>query len=170
MRGMIALALALAMQPAAAFAAPANVQAAGPDYSKYFYFHKAGVTAELAKADYAECAAYGENVQNIEPGQQTTYVPYYAGPNVSPLAAGLGGAIGAAIGSALVEAFVKAPERRDMRRTILRKCMSFKGYGRFGLDKAVWEKLNDGDDKAVIAGRFGDMAAGATPVTGVLPA
>lgn len=158
--------LALLLLPLAAGAQTAAAPVEKPDYSKYFYFHKEGVSLTAAQADFDECTTYGANVTNIEPGAQVMYVPYTSA--LSPLANGLAGGIGGALGGLLADALFKGPQRRAMRRTVMRKCMGFKGYQRYGLDKEAWEKLADGDDRAAISARFAALAAGPRPTAVVL--
>lgn len=153
--------LALLLTPLGASAQTTAVPAEKPDYSKYFYFHKEGVSSVAAQADFDECTTYGANVTNIEPGTQTMYVPYTGA--LSPLAAGLAGGIGAALGSLLADALFKGPQRKAMRRTVMRKCMGFKGYQRYGMNKQAWEKLADGDDQAAVSARFATLASGPKP-------
>lgn len=158
--------LALLLTPIVAGAQSAATPAEKPDYSKYFFFHKDGVSQTAAQADFDECTTYGANVTNIEPGTQIMYVPYTSA--LSPLANGLAGGIGGALGSLLADALFKGPQRKAMRRTVMRKCMGFKGYQRYGIDKQAWEKLADGDDRAAISARFATLASGPKPSMAVL--
>jgi len=52
------------------------------------------------------------------------------------------GAVGGMIGNAIADAIVGSAERRRARRINMRQCMSFKGYERHGLSKALWQKFN----------------------------
>jgi len=49
---------------------------------------------------------------------------------------------GGAIGSAMVDMIFGSSIRRQMRRTNLRTCMGYKGYGRYGLSKDLWAVFN----------------------------
>ena len=173
-QGMVgALALALLVDAPAVDAAQADQAAPqrggdndAADTGKYFYFHKAGVGIDTATADIRECSEYGSNIRNIEPGSQSYYVPYTG--NLSPVAAGLAGGIGGALGEMLADVLFKAPQRRAMRRTVLRKCMSFKGYGRYPLAKERWEAVNDGGDRKAVYARIAALAVAPAPTAGAL--
>ena len=54
----------------------------------------------------------------------------------------MAGAVGGAIGNLMVAAIFGSAEKRRMRRINMRTCMAYKGYDRYGLPKALWEKFN----------------------------
>jgi hypothetical protein len=54
----------------------------------------------------------------------------------------MAGAVGGMIGNAMAMAIFGSAEKRRLRRVNMRKCMSFKGYERYGLSKELWEKFN----------------------------
>lgn len=109
-------------------------------YDKYFYFHRADTSFDQAFADIRECDAYASGFR-FHMGN--TPVPY-------PYAGTLGGAIGGAIGNAMADAIFGSAERRKMRRLNLRKCMGFKGYARFGMEKERWQKFNFEEGNGIV--------------------
>ncbi|WP_245942227.1 hypothetical protein [Sphingomonas gilva] len=102
------------------------------DFDKYYYFHRAETDFATAYADISECDGYASGLSS---GMGYTQVPY-------PYAGTLGGAIGGALGNAIADAIFGSGERRRVRRMNMRACMHFKGYDRYGLPKAFWEKFN----------------------------
>jgi hypothetical protein len=101
-------------------------------YDKYFYFVREGTSFAEAYQDVRECDALARGMAFYAGGGQ---VPY-------PYAGTMAGAVGGAIGSAMADAIFGSAERRKMRRTNLRTCMGYKGYGRYGLSKDLWQKFN----------------------------
>jgi hypothetical protein len=101
-------------------------------YDKYFYFHRADTRFEEALADIRECDAFARGLVS---SVTYTQVPY-------PYAGTLGGAIGGAIGNALAYAIFGSAEKRKLRRANMRRCMHYKGYQRFGLEKEAWQAFN----------------------------
>lgn len=130
---------------------------------KYFYFHKAGVSAEQARSDIIECYGYGENLTVMKQGSNPTYtsVPYGGTTGLSPANAALAGAAGAVLG-AILTGFMDAGQRRAMERTNLRKCFGFKGYDRYELTKEEHQALHDGESE-VVRQRLVDRATGPAP-------
>lgn len=112
----------LAPQEMAFAETPAMVK----DYDKYFYFHRQSTSFVEALTDLRECDArargiwQGKTARGEAPGR-TAY-----------------GLVGD-LANALI--FVPAQDRL-FRRANLRRCMSFKGYARYGLPKALWESFN----------------------------
>lgn len=115
--------------PALAFTPDA---AAAADFDKYYVFHRANTDFATAYADLAECDGYARGLQSGIGYQQAPY----------PYAGTLGGAVGGAIGNALAAAIFGSAEKRRLRRVNMRTCMHYKGYDRYGLPKALWEKFN----------------------------
>jgi hypothetical protein len=101
-------------------------------YDKYFYFHRADTDFVTALADIRECDDFARGlVSNIT----YTNVPY-------PYQGTMAGAIGGAIGDALAYAIFGSAEKRQQRRGNLRRCMHYKGYQRYGLEKGRWQAFN----------------------------
>ena len=101
-------------------------------HDKYYYFHREGTDFATAYADIRECDGYARGMQS---GVEYVQVPY-------PYAGTMAGAVGGAIGNALAAAIFGSAEKRRMRRVNMRTCMGFKGYGRYGLSKELWEEFN----------------------------
>jgi hypothetical protein len=105
-------------------------------FDKYYYFHRAGTSFAEALADLRECDDYARGIVT-RPG--ATGTPY--GETLYPMAYTAGGVIGnallAGVGAAMMSADARAERRIDMRR-----CMHYKGYQRFGLEKSLWQKFN----------------------------
>ena len=134
---------ALAGQPAAsAIPDPAKVELADlgqptsaedeADFDKYFYFHRAGTSFEQALGDIRECDGYARGLASPYGYQDVGY----------PYAGTMAGAVGGAIGNAMVAMIFGSAELRKARRTNMRRCMNYKGYDRFGLNKDVWQTFN----------------------------
>ena len=154
-------ALILCLAASAALAQPANPESAAPfklaavtnkdaadvkmpvlefsptpehalNFDKYYYFQRAGTDFATAFADIGECDAYASGLSS---GLSTVPVAY-------PYAGTVGGAVGGAIGNAMAQAIFGSAEKRRMRRLNMRRCMNFKGYGRYGLPKELWQTFN----------------------------
>jgi hypothetical protein len=102
------------------------------NFDKYFFFHRASTDFETAFADIADCDGYASGLSS---GVGVATVPY-------PYAGTVAGAVGGAIGNAMAQAIFGSAEKRRVRRLNMRRCMHFKGYGRYGLSKDVWERFN----------------------------
>lgn len=102
------------------------------DFDKYFYFHRPDTSFEQALADIRECDGYARGLSSPYGYQD---VPY-------PYAGTLAGAAGGAIGNLMVALIFGSAELRKARRTNMRRCMNYKGYGRYGLNKDVWQQFH----------------------------
>lgn len=122
-------AIAAIEQPALEFTPTAEIT---DTYDKYFIFHRDGTSFDEAFADIKECDAYASGFRFHMGGGA---VPY-------PYAGTLAGAAGGAIGSLMADAIFGSAARRQMRRTNLRKCMGFKGYQRYGMEKELWQNFH----------------------------
>ena len=85
---------------------------------KYFVFHRPGVDFAEAFRDIGECDAMA---RNLLPGTGNSLYQ--------------GAAVYAAVGA------IVSANRRNVRRDNLRRCMFFKGYGRYALPKALWQQI-----------------------------
>lgn len=102
-------------------------------FAKYYYFHRADTSFTEALADIRECDGFA---RGLSMGRDYNMaVPY-------PYAGTLAGGIGGAIGSALAVAIFGSAELRKQRRVNMRRCMHYKGYQRFGLEKERWQTFN----------------------------
>jgi hypothetical protein len=101
-------------------------------FDKYFYFHRADTSFEQALADIRECDGYARGLASPYGYQD---VPY-------PYAGTLAGAAGGAIGNLMVSLIFGSAELRKARRTNMRRCMNYKGYDRYGLNKDVWQEFH----------------------------
>lgn len=115
--------------PALAFTADGTEAA---NFDKYFAFHRDGTDYATAFADLVECDGYARGLESGINYQQPIY----------PYAGTIGGALGGALGSALADAIYGSAAKRRLRRVNMRACMNYKGYDRYGLPKAVWERFN----------------------------
>ena len=102
------------------------------DFDKYFYFHRSGTTFGEALADIRECDGYARGLASPFGYQETPY----------PYAGTMAGALGGALGNLLVSAIFGSAEVRKARRSNMRRCMNYKGYDRYGLNKDVWQSFN----------------------------
>ena len=102
------------------------------DFDKYYVFHRADTDVATAYADIAECDGYARGLQSGVAYQQAPY----------PYTGTMAGAVGGAIGNVMAVMIFGSAEKRRLRRVNMRTCMHYKGYDRFGMPKAVWEKFN----------------------------
>lgn len=105
-------------------------------YKKYFYFHRADTNYADAYRDIRECDALASGSSIYMGASEGAIAGAMA--NYGLLAGGVGGAVG----SIIADAIFGSALRREQRRTNLRNCMSFKGYGRYGLAKELWTAFN----------------------------
>ncbi len=139
MEAFSAEAISAVTQPELEFAPTAEITGT---YDKYFYFHRADTSFDEAFADVNECDAYASGFRFHMGGGA---VPY-------PYAGTLAGAAGGAIGSLVADAIFGSAARRQMRRTNIRKCMGFKGYQRYGLEKELWQKFHFEEGHGAVKG------------------
>lgn len=102
------------------------------DFEKYFYFHRNDTSFEQALGDIRECDDYARGLSSPYGYQDTPY----------PYAGTLAGAAGGAIGNLMVSMIFGSAEIRKARRTNMRRCMNYKGYDRYGLNKDVWQEFH----------------------------
>ena len=105
----------------------------GDDYDKYYYFHRNETGFKEALADLRDCDGLARGLSR--PYSNYTPVPY-------PYQGTMAGAIGGAIGNMLAVAIFGSAQVRALRRVNMRRCMSFKGYQRYGLAKDIWKEFN----------------------------
>lgn len=109
-------------------------------YDKYFYFVREGTDFATAYQDIRECDALARGMNFYATGGVAPYPYTYT----------MAGAVGGAIGSVMVDMIFGPSVRRQMRRTNLRTCMGYKGYGRYGLSKDRWEAFNFEEGNRVV--------------------
>jgi len=102
------------------------------DFDKYYYFHRDNTDFRSALADIRDC-------DNLSRGLASPY-GYAQAPY--PYTYTMAGALGGAIGNLMVAVIFGSAEKRATRRINMRRCMSFKGYQRYGLPKDIWDKFN----------------------------
>ncbi len=132
------------------------------DYDKYYYFHRANTDFKAALADVRDCDGLARGLTST-----SGYGGYYGGYG-GVVGAGVGGAIGAV----MAEAIFGSAEKRARRRVNMRRCMFYKGYQRFGIDKDVWKQFNfeegfgpiDEKDRQTFLKQQAKIAAGPTPI------
>jgi hypothetical protein len=149
----------------AAVSMPALAFAERPEdasnYQKYYYFHRADTSFADALTDIRQCDEFARGLYGGD---------YYPDPAYTAMY-GVGGALGGAIGGALAQAIYGSAEERRKRRVNMRRCMSFKGYERYGLSKDLWEKFNfeEGNRSVPEAERQQMLAMQAKVASGPLP-
>jgi len=101
-------------------------------FDKYYYFHRAGTDFATALADIQYCDGLARGLSTPFGNAETPY----------PYNGTLAGAVGGAIGNALVSAIFGSAQARHARRVNIRRCMHYKGYGRYGARKDAWQQFN----------------------------
>ena len=102
------------------------------DYDKYFYFHRDGTSFEEALADLRDCDGFARGLSSGYRYQETPYPYAYT-------AAGVAGGL---IANAMMSAIFGSAEKRRLRRVNMRRCMGYKDYARYGLQKDLWQEFN----------------------------
>jgi hypothetical protein len=144
----------------------AETEADRADYDKYFYFHRTDTGFEEALADLRECDGMSQGLQS---GLQYQQAPY-------PYAGTMAGAAGGILGNLLAEAIVGSAEKRKLRRVNMRRCMGYKGYARYGLQKDLWQEFHfeegfSGEEESkrqTMLAQQAKVASGSKPVAGEL--
>jgi len=103
-------------------------------YEKYYYFHRPDTDFATALTDIRECDGHARGLfrGNSSVDMGPAMIQYGV----------LGGAVGGILGAAIGDAIYGSAEIRRKRRINMRRCMFFKGYGRYGLEKGLWEEFN----------------------------
>lgn len=102
------------------------------DYDKYFYFHRDGTSFEEALADLRDCDGFARGLSSGYRYQDAPYPYTYT-------AAGVAGGL---IANAMMSAIFGSAEKRRLRRVNMRRCMGYKDYARYGLQKDLWQEFN----------------------------
>ncbi|MDB5673909.1 MAG: hypothetical protein JWM65_891 [Sphingomonas bacterium] len=106
------------------------------NFDKYYYFHRDDTGFAEALADLRECDDFARGMATRSTPTGTPY-----GETLYPMAYTAGGVIGNALLSGVGAAMLSA-DARAARRINMRRCMHYKGYQRFGLEKGLWQKFN----------------------------
>jgi hypothetical protein len=101
-------------------------------FDKYFYFNRANTSFAEAWNELMDCDLLASGLSSGV-GYQPVYYPY---------AGTMAGALGGAIGNVMAAAIFGSAEKRRVRRVNMRRCMHYKGYQRYGLEKELWQKFN----------------------------
>jgi hypothetical protein len=114
---------------------------AGGSSEKYYFFHRSDTRFASAFADLRECDDFARGVVTLPTPAGSPY-----GDALYPKADASGGAManasfGNASASVLGDALL-SEDARNARRTDIRRCMHYKGYRRFGIEKTLWQKFN----------------------------
>jgi hypothetical protein len=149
--------------PKLAFASSPEIEA---DFDKYYYFHRDGTSFPEALADLRDCDGFASGLSS---GYTYQAVPY-------PYTYTMAGAAGGVIGNAMVAAIFGSAEKRRIRRVNMRRCMNFKGYDRYGIEKGLWQEFNfeegfSGEEEEVRQAKLAQqalVASGAKPVAKAL--
>lgn len=105
------------------------------DYDKYYYFNRPDTDFPTALADLRECDGLSRGLLHGYGYVQPNYTDYTTSGIIA-------GAVGNVVANALAVAIFGSAEKRRVRRINMRRCMHFKGYGRYGLRKDLWTTFN----------------------------
>ena len=149
-----------------ASAAHAGSEPSGPAWvdpypdgeSKYFAFHKAGVSVDQAHADIGECLTYAAPTQAYVGPPKFVLLGEAPGPRPRIVAPAL---ISGIVGDLIMMAVTSGIENK-MSRGNMRRCMGYKGYQRFAISEEAWKAMQKGKNDEV-AGRLALMAARGMP-------
>ncbi len=114
------------------------------DFDKYYFFNRANTTFEEALADLRDCDGFARGLSSGYKYQEAPYPYTYTAA----------GAAGGVIANVMIAAIFGSAEKRRLRRVNMRRCMGYRGYARFGLEKDLWQEFNfeegfsaEGEDK-----------------------
>lgn len=114
------------------------------DFDKYYFFNRAGTSFEEALADLRDCDGFARGLSSGYKYQEAPYPYTYT----------MAGAAGGVIANVMIAAIFGSAEKRRLRRVNMRRCMGYRGYARFGLEKDLWQEFNfeegfsgEGEDK-----------------------
>ena len=114
------------------------------DFDKYYFFNRANTSFEEALADLRDCDGFARGLSSGYKYQEAPYPYTYT----------MAGAAGGVIANVMIAAIFGSAEKRRLRRVNMRRCMGYRGYDRFGLEKDLWQEFNfeegfsaEGEDK-----------------------
>jgi hypothetical protein len=132
----------------------------------YFYFHKPHVSYEAAFAHLDQCRIYSLTTPQgfSEPPQLvplgTDFISErQAPPPISTDGLVRFGLVGVGIGVILAPILLQ--ETAD---ATIKRCMSYKGYKRYGTSRSIWNQINSGTE-AERLGKMALIASGPQPTT-----
>ena len=102
------------------------------DFDKYFFFNRADTSFEQALGDLRECDGFARGLTSGYRYQEAPYPYTYT-------AAGVAGGL---IANVMISAIFGSSEKRRLRRLNMRRCMGYKGYQRYGLEKDLWQEFH----------------------------
>jgi len=141
---LVVIALSAGCAPIIAAAGPATAPWTAPSDDgddKYFAFHKPGVELSRARADIQECLDYMTRSQAFGPPPKFVLLGDPAGSR-RPVS---GGAIPGGLAGEMIAGMISRSFAMKTSRGNLRRCMSYKGYTRYAIDKAAWSAAFDSD-------------------------
>ncbi|MDQ0250518.1 hypothetical protein J2W22_002582 [Sphingomonas kyeonggiensis] len=163
---MLAAAQANAQEAAPALPDPATVEV--PDVTpstdpkvreegyKFYYFHSPDVSFAEAYQDLKECRAY---LPMSGPVKVPGFIPWDETQRRRTIESpGMFGLVGYAIG-----ALIQPKLERGVRSNKMRRCMGTRGYVRYAIPEATWEKLNDDKDEGALILKQAKLASGPAP-------
>lgn len=126
------------------------------DGYKFYYFHSPDVSFAEAYQDLKECRAYlpmagPARVPGFIPWDETHRRKSFDSP-------GMFGLVGYAIG-----AIIAPKMERGVRSNKMRRCMGTRGYVRYAIPEATWNKLNEGKDEGAMILMQAKLASGPAP-------
>jgi len=129
-------------------------------YDRYFVFWKPSVSYEMAFSDLEQCRLYGleTKIFSVPPN----YVPL--GGEELKISEGVGDSVGifyGIVGGLMADYFIDRT-KEELYHQSENRCMSYKGYMRFGVSREAWTQVMAGKDSEV-AGRRALIAAGSKP-------
>lgn len=110
---------------------------------KFYYFHQSGVSFAAAYQDLVECRAH---LAAGGPARVPGFIPWdethrrEIPQTVSPY-----GLVGAALAAIILPTMERGARSNKMRR-----CMGTRGYARYAITEASWDRLNEGDERELI--------------------
>ena len=110
-----------------------QTESTADNFEKYFYFHRDDTSFDIAFHDLKECDALASGINFYNYADTGAAMAQYGV---------LAGGIGGAIGNLMADAIFGSAERRKVRRINMRRCMAFKGYDRYGLEKDLWQAFH----------------------------
>lgn len=136
------------------------------DFEKYYYFRRDETSFTDALADLRDCDGFASGL--------TSGYAYQAAPY--PYTYTMAGAAGGVIANVMVAAIFGSAEKRRVRRFNMRRCMNYKGYDRYGIEKGLWQEFNfeegfSGEEEEFRQARLAQqalVASGTKPSTKVL--
>lgn len=113
------------------------------DGYKFYYFHHPRISFAEAYQDLTECRAH---LVAGGPAAVPGFIPWDEAhrretPQLTPPYGLIGGA---------VAAIILPKMERGVRSNKMRRCMGTRGYARYAITEANWDRLNEGDERQLI--------------------